>query len=409
MSSRSARRYQATLRTLPYGSSTNSKAPKFPELEPAVLAKGRGCRVWDLDGREFIDFRNGLGPITLGYAYPPVDEAIRAQLADGILYGHPHRLEGEVAEQLCELVPGADMARFLKTGGEAMSACFRLARAFTGRDRIVQIGYNGWLNSLAPGGMVRPGEALPNLPPGVPAALAQLHHACGWNQLDRLRELFAAYPGQIAAVAVAASYADMAAGKTFYPALRELTRQQGALLVYDDIVTGFRIATAGVQEYFGVVPDLAVFAKGIANGMPLAVYCGRASIMGLCGPGGGVTISSTYGGETLSLAAARAVMRVYRDEDVCAFLWRQGETLWTGLNRIFAERNLPLAMQGFWPCPQLVAQTGAPADLPQRFLNAAFAHGVSLYQVSYVNYSHTDADLAETLDRLGQAAATLPV
>lgn len=407
MSTQSARRYAETLQTLPYGSSTNSKAPRLPEVEPAIVARGKGCRVWDLDGREFIDFRNGLGPISLGYAYPAVDEAIRAQLADGIVFGHPHRLEGEVAELACELIPCAEMARFLKTGGEAMAACFRLARAFTGRDHIVQIGYNGWLNSLAPGGMFRPGEALTGLAPGVPAALAQFHHACGWNQLAALRELFAAYPGQIAAVAVAASYADMAAGATFYPALRELTRQEGALLIFDEIVTGFRVATAGVQEYFGVTPDLAVFAKGIANGMPLAVYCGRRDVMALCGPGGRVTISSTYGGEALSLAAAKAVMGIYRDEHVCQFLWQQGESMWTGLNRLLAEHAVPLTMRGFWPCPQLTALPGAGADLANRFLAAAFAQGVSLYNVSYVNYSHTDADLAEALERLAPAVRSL--
>jgi glutamate-1-semialdehyde 2,1-aminomutase len=299
------------------------------------------------------------------------------------------------------------MARFLKTGGEANAACFRLARAFTGRDHIVQIGYNGWLNTLAAGGMYRPGVALEGMPKGVPADVARLHHACGWNQIERLRELFAAYPGQIAAVAVAASYADMAAGNTFYPALRELTEAEGALLVYDEIVTGFRVATGGVQEYFGVTPDLAVFAKGIANGMPLSVYCGRRDVMELCGPGGGVTISSTYGGEALSLAAAKVVMGVYRDERVCAYLWRQGETMWGGLNAVFAEHGVPLAMKGFWPCPQLVALPGAPADLTSRFLTAAFAHGVALYGVSYVNFSHADADLAEALDRLALAVRSL--
>jgi glutamate-1-semialdehyde 2,1-aminomutase len=407
MTNQSASRYQETLHSLPYGSSTNSKAARSPEVEPSVVARAKGCRLWDLDGREFIDFRNGLGPITLGYGFPAVDAAIREQLGNGIVFSHPHRLEGEVAELVCDLIPCAEMARFLKTGGEANAACFRLARAFTGRDHIVQIGYNGWLNTLAAGGMYRPGVALEGMPKGVPADVARLHHACGWNQIERLRELFAAYPGQIAAVAVAASYADMAAGNTFYPALRELTEAEGALLVYDEIVTGFRVATGGVQEYFGVTPDLAVFAKGIANGMPLSVYCGRRDVMELCGPGGGVTISSTYGGEALSLAAAKVVMGVYRDERVCAYLWRQGETMWGGLNAVFAEHGVPLAMKGFWPCPQLVALPGAPADLTSRFLTAAFAHGVALYGVSYVNFSHADADLAEALDRLALAVRSL--
>jgi glutamate-1-semialdehyde 2,1-aminomutase len=199
----------------------------------------------------------------------------------------------------------------------------------------------------------------------------------------------------------------MAAGETFYPELRALTEAEGALLIYDEIVTGFRVATAGVQEYFGVTPDLAVFAKGIANGMPLSVYCGRRDVMQLCGPGGGVTISSTYGGESLSLAAAKTVMGIYRDEEVCRHLWERGEIMWTGLNKLFAEHGVPLAMRGFWPCPQLVALPDAPNDSPARFLAAAFAHGVALYGVSYVNYSHSPSDLAEALDRLALAVQDL--
>jgi glutamate-1-semialdehyde 2,1-aminomutase len=403
----SAKRYEQTLRTLPYGSSTNSKAPKALDVEPAVIARAKGCRLWDLDGREFIDFRNGLGPVSLGYCYPPVDEAIREQLAKGIVFSHPHVLEGEVAELVCELVPCAEMARFLKTGGEANAACFRLARAFTGRDHIVQIGYNGWVNTLAAGSMYRPGVALTGMPKGVPEDVARLHHSCGWNQVEQLRELFAAYPGQIAAVAVSASYAGIAAGETFYPALRKLTEDEGALLIYDEIVTGFRVATAGVQEYFGVTPDLAVFAKGMANGMPLSVYCGRRDVMELCGPGGGVTVSSTYGGEALSLAAAKAVMGIYRDENVCAQLWQRGESIWSKLNQVFATHGVPLTLVGFWPCPQLVAGEGATAGLVQQFQVAAFAEGVSLYNVPYVNYSHTEADLAEALARLTVAVASL--
>jgi len=241
----------------------------------------------------------------------------------------------------------------------------------------------------------------------VPEDVARLHHSCGWNQVEQLRELFAAYPGQIAAVAVSASYAGIAAGETFYPALRKLTEDEGALLIYDEIVTGFRVATAGVQEYFGVTPDLAVFAKGMANGMPLSVYCGRRDVMELCGPGGGVTVSSTYGGEALSLAAAKAVMGIYRDENVCAQLWQRGESIWSKLNQVFATHGVPLTLVGFWPCPQLVAGEGATAGLVQQFQVAAFAEGVSLYNVPYVNYSHTEADLAEALARLTVAVASL--
>ncbi|MBN2451463.1 MAG: aminotransferase class III-fold pyridoxal phosphate-dependent enzyme [Lentisphaeria bacterium] len=392
---------------VPYGSSTCSKAARYLPEEPAVVERARGCRLWDVDGREFIDFRNGLGPITLGYAHPAVDHAIREQLGRGIVFGYPHRLEAEVAELVQAVVPCAERVRFLKTGGEAVAACFRLARACTGREHIVQIGYNGWLNSLAAGAATLPRADAGTTPSGVPASLAAVHHAAPWNGLPALEQLAERLPGRIAAVCVAASYADMAAGREFYPALREFTRREGALLIYDEIVTGFRVATGGVQEYFGTVPDLAVFAKGIANGMPLSVYCGRRDVMDCCDRGGPVVISSTYGGEALSLAAAKAVIGVYRAEDVIGHLWRQGEAMWGALNRRFEAGSIPLRLRGLWPCPQFVPEPGAPPGLLDRFFRAACHCGVTLYHVPYVNFSHTAADVEEALSRLDRALETL--
>ena len=383
-------------RTIPGGSSTGSKRPRLLPEEPGVIVRGEGCRVWDADGREFLDFRNGLGPVTLGYRYPAVDAAIREQLESGIVFGHAHPLEGEVAELLAAAIPGAEQVRFLKTGGEAMAACIRLARVVTGREHIVQIGYHGWLNSLAAGSSV-PGGLPPSGPAGVPAALSALHHACAWNDLHAVEQAFAAWPGKIAAVVVAAGYGTMGAGATFYPTLRALARREGALLIFDEIVTGFRIALGGAQEYFEVTPDLAVFSKGIANGMPLAAYTGSREAMGALDR---VTVSSTFGGETLSLAAARVVIRTYREQCVVDHLWRQGETLWTGLNRLFQQYGIPAEVRGFWPCPQFLfhgPEVGAQRD---RFFRSAYRHGISLYDVSYVNFSHQDGDIAEALERL---------
>lgn len=395
--------HERLTKTIPWGSSTCSKAPALLPEEPAVIVKGEGCRVWDADGNAFIDFRNGLGPITLGYQYPEVDDAIRRQLANGIVFGHAHPLEAEVAERFCELVPGAERARFLKTGGEALAAAMRIARAYTGRERIVQIGYNGWLNALAGGGQSLPGQrASGKSVPGVPRALGELHHAVGWNDYAALERWFDHCGQDIAAVVIAADYAGMAQGETFYPAVRELTRKHGALLVFDEIVTGFRIAIGGVQQYFGVTPDLSVFSKGVANGMPLSVYAGSAEVMAACDKGGTV-ISSTFGGETLSLAASLATMTVYKERDVVGHLWRQGEKLWGGLNRLFAETGIPLELKGFWPCPTFALRDGANASWREMFFRAAYLNGVSLYNVSYVNFSHRDSDIDEALERLKRA------
>ena len=271
------------------GTGTLSKAPKFEGDEPACIVRGKGCRVWDADGNEYIDFRNSLGPVTLGYCYPAVDEAIVAQLRNGIIYGHPHPLEVELARELVEVLPCAQKVRFLKTGGEAMAACIRLARAFTGRPRIVTCGYHGWLNR---------GGGPQN---GIPQAVADLQTALPYGDVEPFADYLARHASETACVCVAASYTHIGPDDDFLPKLRALTREHDVLLVYDEIVTGFRVRIGGIQEYTGAVPDLATFAKGIANGMPLSCYCGRSDLMDLIPM---ATISSTYSGETLSLAAA---------------------------------------------------------------------------------------------------------
>lgn len=378
---------------MPWGSSTCSKAPALEPDEPATIARGQGCRVWDERGREFIDFRNGLGPVTLGYRFPAVDEAVRKQLESGIVFGQPHRLECEVAEMIRDISPCAEQVRFLKTGGEAIAACIRLARANTGRDHVIQVGYNGWINGLASGGRVLPGQVAIDAPPGVPKALSALHHNCPWADVAAMEKVFDAWDGQIAAVVIAADYREMAKGAEYYPAVRELTRRHGAVLIYDEIVTGFRIAFAGAQEYFKVTPDMAVYAKGMANGLPLSAYCGSRELMQTAKR---AVISTTYGGETLSLAGAKATIETYRREKVVDFLWSQGEKLWTGVNELLKRHNVPARLEGFWPCPQWVFDE---KGLSEKFFRACYRHGLSLYSVSYVNFSHRDADVADALVR----------
>ncbi|MFB8188985.1 aminotransferase class III-fold pyridoxal phosphate-dependent enzyme [Microbacterium sp. NPDC055988] len=388
---------QRALAVMPVGSSTNSKAPTLLPEEPEVIVRGRGCRVWDDRGREFIDYRCALGPVTLGYADPTVDAAIRAQLDDGILFGHPHPLETTTAELFRSLVPGAEAARFLKTGGEALAAVIRIARAHTGRDRVVQIGYNGWLNSLAAGARVLPG-AKTDAVPGVPAALAALHHAVDWEDRATLDRLFLTRGSEIAVILVAADYPAIPEAAGFYRYLRDLADRHGALMAYDEMVTGFRVALGGMAEVTGVLPDLSVFGKGIANGMPLAVYCGRREVLAVLDRGE-VVVTSTYGGETLSLAAATATMTAIRDRDVIARLLASGTRLLNGMNAVFADAGSDIRLVGHPACPQFV---GADAQI-QAFLRAAFRHGLSFYRVVYVNAAHTESDIDETLRRAAAA------
>ena len=385
------------LAVMPVGSSTNSKAPTMLPDEPEVIVRGRGGRVWDDRGREFIDFRCALGPITLGYADPRVDAAIRSQLDDGILFGHPHPLETTTAELFCSLVPGAEAARFLKTGGEALAAVIRIARAHTGRERVVQIGYNGWLNSLAAGARVLPGSTTAFVP-GVPEALARLHHAVDWEDRETLDALFAEHGSEVAVILVAADYPSIPEAEGFYRYLRELADRHGALLAYDEMVTGFRVAVGGMAQATGVLPDLAVYGKGIANGMPLSVYCGRREVLAVLDRGE-VVVTSTYGGEALSLAAATATMTIMRDEDVPGRLRELGTRLQDGLNALFVDAGLAIRLVGHPACPQFVGESAAV----DRFVRASFVQGLSFYRVVYVNAAHTGADIAEALDRAGRA------
>jgi len=380
------------------GSSTGSKRARLLPEEPAVIERGKGCRVWDTDGREFIDFRNSLGPVTLGYAYPEVDEAVCKQLGKGVVYGHPGVLEAEAAQKLCSIIPCAEKVRFLKTGGEAVAACIKLSRAFTGKKHVIQIGYNGWLNTLSQGARLNPRDRASGVPKGITEELSSLHHTVEWNDVKLLEKLFELLGKDIAALVVAADYEQMEKGRTFYPFLREICSRNKTVLVFDEIVTGFRMAIGGVQEYFGVVPDMAVFAKGMANGMPLSVFCGKAEIMDEIAMG--ASVSSTYGGEQLSLAAALKVIEIYERDDVTGYLMREGTCLWNKVNEMFRKKGIGLEYRGPGPCPKLISLDTDETGLVDKFFRSAYLQGVSLYNVSYINYSHRKNDIAEVLDKL---------
>jgi glutamate-1-semialdehyde 2,1-aminomutase len=392
--------FQKSEQYLPWGSSTCSKKAKFTPEEPAVIVRGKGCRVWDADDNEYIDFRNGLGPVTLGYCYPRMNEAIVDQLNDGIVFGYPHPLEGEVAELLCSIIPCAEQARFLKTGGEAVAATIKIARAATGRDEIIQIGYNGWLNSVGAGASQLPNQHAEAPPLGVPECVAGLFHVCSWNNCEAVDSAFKRRSGRVAAVVVACDYRQIEAAAEFLPFLRKITKDHGALLILDEIVTGFRLAIGGAHEYFNVNPDLAVFAKGMANGMPISAYLGKRRYMKLLDK---CIVSSTYGGEALSLAATKAVIDVYLKENVIDHLWKIGEKMWGGLNQLFLDNGFETHLTGAWSCPTFVVPANEKSVF-ERFLRISSLNGVALYgNVGYVNFSHKKQDIDEVLERLQNA------
>ena len=377
--------YERALEHIPLGTQTHSKAarPALRGVEPCYIARGRGCRVWDLDGNEYIDFRNGLGPITLGYGHPAVDEAVRQRLDEGTIFSYPHPLEAELAERLVAWIPCAEQVRFLKTGGEAMAATHRLARAYTGRDTVLTCGYHGWLNSM--------GE-------GVPVATRATYRALPWGDAGPYADALKLEP--IAAISVACAYAEVERGDPFLAELRVLTEQSGALLIFDEIVTGFRLDRAGAQGYFGVVPDLAVFAKGMSNGVPLSCYAGRREVMELAER---ASISSTFGGDTLGLAAAQAVLDVYEAEDVVAGLWARGKKIQQEFNQHCARLGIAAELRGLPPMAQWVFADNCFQDFNAEVLK----RGLIVFSVCYPSFAHRIADLDDALTAMGEALAVL--
>lgn len=399
---KSWRDYDHYVRYVATGSPTMSKRPTLRPEEPCYIARGKGCRVWDVDGNEYIDFRNALGPITLGYCFPTVDEAIREQLGKGIIFGHPTRLEGEVAELLADAIPCAEKVRYLKTGGETLAAAIKVARASTGRDMILQCGYNGWINSVAAHGRVLPGveHAAPR---GVSAALSALHRAGPWADLAVWEQLFDEHGGKVAATVVAMDYADADKGAEFLRGLRALTFRHGSLLITDEIVAGFRVALGGLHELASVDVDMAVFSKGMANGMPVSALVGKAAALDELET---AVVSSTFAGEALSLAAAHACIQVYREHNVIDHLYRVGRQWQEGQNALFAKYDWPLHSKGLASCPILVNESDNPAALTDLF-RAAYRNGLSLYNVTYPTFSHQESDIAEALERLDTALDSL--
>jgi len=383
---RSLSMYRRHAALVPGGSQTTSKRPTMYAFGqyPIFASHGRDGHVWDVDGAEYVDFVMALGPITLGYCYPAVDEAIRAQLARGIIYGLLAEVELEAAEAVVAAVPCAEQVRFLKGGAEVTSAAARIARAYTGREKVVNCGYRGWHDQWS----VTRNDG------GIPRALAPYTLTFGYNNLASLEQVLDEHPGEIAAVFLDPFSSERPA-PGFLEGVRELAHAHGALLVFDEIVTGFRLALGGAQEHFGVVPDLACFAKGIANGMPLGAVCGRREVMQVAEK---LIVSVTYGGEALSLAAAVAAIHEYQTKDVFPHNWRLGQRLMDGMNGAAQDAKVPFRCYGLAPMSAMAFDAGTPeltASMWTYFLQEA-AHGGVLFRrggLNFVTYTHTDADV----------------
>lgn len=391
--------------TIPLGAQTFSKSvTQFPfGVSPYFAERAQGARVWDVDGNEYIDFINALAAVTLGHAHPKIIEAVSRQIRDGTIYSLSHRLEYEVAELIVDMVPCADMVRFGKNGSDATAGAVRLARAYTGRDRVIVCGYHGWQDWYI-------GATARNL--GVPEATRALTHAIPYNDLAALDMALAAHGGDVAAVIIEPmNVAHPAPG--YLEAVKARAHGAGALLIFDETVTGFRFDNGGAQALFGVTPDLATFGKGLANGFPLSAVAGRREVMMLMEE---IFFSFTMGGETASLAAAKTALTLLRDEPVVAHLRSLGNRLQRELGvSIQAHGAESFAKVSGDPTWSFFLLSDAPEanawELKTLYEQEMFVRGILTLGSHNLSYAHTEADIdallaaySEVLPLLAQAA-----
>jgi glutamate-1-semialdehyde aminotransferase len=362
---------------------------------PNFVQRAQGSHIWDVDGNEYIDYGMALGPIILGYNYPAVNAAIAEQLTQGSIFSLNHPLEVELSELLIEVIPCAEMVRFGKNGSDGTAAAVRLARGWTGRDVILCSGYHGWQDWYI-------GSTSRHR--GVPQAIRDLTHQFPYNDLPTLEGLLREHEGRVAAIIMEPS--------NFEPPLpgyleevKALAHRAGALLIFDEVLTGFRMALGGAQSYFGVTPDLAVFAKAMANGMPVSALVGRADVMELFNE---VFYSFTFAGETLSLAAAVATIQELQTKDVLPTVWRRGGELKAGCVELIDEFGLQGTVNcSGYDCWPRLSFSGRDAHegmvLETLFRQEVTKRGILMRTGMFVSYSHTPEDIRQTLDAYGSA------
>jgi glutamate-1-semialdehyde 2,1-aminomutase len=396
--------------------------------------RGEGARFWDVDGNSYIDYSLGYGPLIFGHKPAAVNAAVIDVITNrGVQFTFPYDLEADVAEAIVEAVPGVDLVRFCTTGTDAVCAAFRLARAYTGRDKIIRFEgqYNGWTDTVYVSSYPDLEKAGPDDSPrpvpgsrGTPQAAVDLIVPLPWNDIAAVERALSEHRGEIAAVLtepVMCNCGVIPPAPGYLEALRELTREHGVVLIFDEVKTGFRMGLGGAVATFGVTPDLVTWAKALGAGYPIAAFGGSAEIMGMEARNE-VMHGGTYNGHQVGMAAARATLGIMRDTpNLFADLWRRGERLREGLEQAVRDAGHQAVCQGVGPLLQLYFTDGAGCitnyrncvrhidfDLFSDFQGALQDRGVYIHpdplECFYVSTAHSDADIEETIDAARDAA-----
>lgn len=390
---------------IPGGAHTYAKGEdQYPEFAPLVIDHGEGCRVWDVDGNEYIEYGMGLRAVTLGHAHPVINAAARKAMDRGTNFTRPARIEIECAERFLELIGPAEMVKFAKNGSDATTAAVKLARAYTGRDLVAICGdqpflsVDDWFIGTTP------------MPAGVPEPVRKLTVTFAYNDTESLEMLFSQFPDRIACVVMEAA-TSVEPRDGYLEAVQSLCRGNGALFVLDEMITGFRWDLGGAQAKYRISPDLSAFGKAMGNGFAVSALAGRREIM----ERGGLRhsdervflLSTTHGAETHALAAAMAVMDLYEKEDVVDTLHRQGERLRQGVEATAAELGISDHFQVAGRASNLVHVTRDPEGERSQayrtlFLQELIDRGV-IAPSFVISWAHTDEYVDRTITVVGEA------
>ncbi len=385
------KRYKKSLQTwseskkyLVQGGTTISKRPDLYTLGayPIYLTEAKGAIVKDIDGNKYIDFQSALGAIILGNAYNAVNNAVKRQLAKGTLLSLATPLTINLAKQLCSIIPCAERVRFLKNGSDATSAAVRIARAFTGRTKIASCHFHGWHDWY---------YIITSMNRGIPQSLKKDIVEFKYNDINSLKNIFG--KNKIAAVIMEPVNLEKP-NKNFLQQVKKLTKKHGALLIFDEVVTGFRFSLGGAQKYFGVTPDLCCLAKALANGFPLSVVAGKKEIMDSTKD---VVTSITYGEETLSLTASIATIHELKNKPVIKHIWKLGEYFQKEYNKLAEKYKVPTKCSGCPPRLELIFLDKNKNEQKAFFLQESAKRGVIFGLHIFMNYSHKKSHVKKAL------------
>jgi len=392
-------------RLIPGGAHTYSKGDdQFPANAPKIIDRGLGCTLWDVDGNEFTDLAMSLGTVILGHAYEPVLEAIRKEINRGVNFCRPSLIEGELAELLVDSIPSAEMVKFGKNGSDAVTSAVKLARAYTGRKYVARCSSDAFnaIHDWFIGSTV--------LTRGVPQEVQELTLKYNYNDLDSCQNLFDQHPGQIACFLLEPVSFEVPKD-AFLENLKALCEKNGALLIFDEVVSGFRFALGGAQEMVGVTPHLSAFGKGMANGFSVSALAGQREFMRI----GGIDhdqervflLSTTHGGETHNLAASIACIKEIRKHDIIAHFWRTGQALMDGVRAaardVGAEKYVEVSGYSVKPAFAFKDETGQVSMIARTlFLQETIARGLLMPYV-VPSYAHKKETIDFAIDCIRDA------